>query len=377
MILMWLGSFVLMLFGLAESQKHISMLFQNLQKSFLDKGLDASFGYMLVRSLDVVVLEASPQKSLYSGMALFNLRILGRRAGILVMCLNILGAWWPLILGMLFLSFNGFFLLGLCTLGFINVGPAPKLKSLLQWLFATGLFLVGGEMMLRSSSVVQTLLGQSEWAFFLADGRFGAVIGILLISVVLTFAVKVEFWSLALGLGLLVTNTLSFNGALALVAGERIGTMIIFWWRSRGLSLDCRKIGRQLAGFSILGVLVGFIVAGEVRSLSSFQDKSVQFVLMFAIILFFQFVAQMAWGHFASQVKDNDMPEAKYFPVFWLQHEMLAPAAVMWAKEKIHKRLSEIKYHLQGLGTLKEGQVPEQIQARLREEEVQLSGFLR
>lgn len=385
MILMWLGSFVLMMFGLAESQKQISSFFLDMQKGFLHKGLDTTSGKMLVRSLDVVLLEASPQKSLLSGLALFNLRILGLRASSLVMCLSVLGAWWPLLLGLLFLSFNGFFLLGLCALAFINVGAAPRLKILLQWIFATGVFLVGGEMMLRNSSVVQTLLGQSELAFFLADGRFNAAVAILTASALLTFFVKVEFWSLALGLSLLVTNTLSFNGALALVAGERIGRMILFWWASRGLSQDCQRIGKQLSTVSILGVLAGFLIAGEVRNLfyfgfssdlAAFQDKSLQFVFLFAIILFFQLVAQMAWGHFSSQVQISELTDAKYFPASWIHQEWLSQAVLIWAREKTHKRISEIRYHLQGLGTLQEGQIPEHILARLKEEEKQLSDLM-
>lgn len=384
MILMWLGSFVLMMFGLTESQKQAAALFANLQKNFFEKGFETTTGTMFVRALDVVVLEASPQRSLYSGLALYNLRILSLRASNLIMCLSTLGAWWVLILGLLFLSFNGFFLLGLCALGLIGVWKAPKAKLILKWVFATGIFLIGGETMLRNSSVVQTLLGQSELAFFLADGRFVSVLGILLLGILLSFIVQIEFWSLILALSLLLTNTLSFNGALALVTGERIARMLLFWWRSRGLNQDCRRIGLQLSMTSIVGALVGFLIAGEARNvlylgfssdLSSFQDKSLQFVLLFAVILFCQFFAQMVWGHFGSQVKVDELQEAKYFPASWNEFELLSGAAVTWAKDKVHKRLSEIRYHLQGLSSLKDGQVPEHIQLRLKQEEQQLSSL--
>lgn len=349
MILMWLGSFVLMMFGLTESQKQIAHLFSNFQKSFLDKGLETTFGKMLVRSLDVAVLEASPQKSLYSGLALYNLRVLGLRASILLMCLSTIGAWWALILGLLFLSFNGFFLLGLCALGLLNVGEAPRLKAVIRWLFATGVFLIGGEMMLRNSSVVLSLLGQSELAFIMADGRFGAVLGMVLAGLVISLFVQIEFWSLVLGLGLLVTNTLSFNGALGFVVGERIARMLLFWWRSRGLDQDSQRIGRQLPFFSILGVIVGFLIAGELRTLLNFgfssdmtalQDRSLQFVLLFSVILFFQFVAQMTWGHFACRVKVGEREGEKYFPDSWTQQELLSLAVLSWANEKTQSRSS-------------------------------------
>lgn len=382
MILMWLGSLVLMLFGLTESQKQVSVFFSRLQKDFYHKGFETTTLKMFARALDVVILEASPQKSLYSGLALYNLRVLSLRASALIMCLSTLGVWWVLILGLLFLSFNGFFLLGLSGLSLIGAWKAPRAQNLLKWVFATGVFLVGGETMLKNSSVIQTLLGQSDLAFFLVDGRFGAVLGILLAGVLLSFVIQVEFWSLVLALSLLVTSTLSFNGALALVAGERIGRVVLFWWRSRGLNQECRRIGWQFSLASIVGVLLGFVIAGEFRSvfylgfssdLSSFQDKSLQFVLLFAVILGVQCFVQMIWGHFGSQAQVDEMQEPKYFSPDWKEIGLLSETAMGWARDKVHKRLSEIRYHLQGLGSMKEGQVPEHIQSRLKVEEEQLS----
>lgn len=386
MILMWLGSFVLMMFGLTESQKQIARLFAHLQKRVLDRGLEnTTTGKLFIRALDLVVLEASPQRSLYSGMALYNLRVMSLRPSNLIMALSTLGAWWVVILGLLFLSFNGFLLLGLCTLGFFTMWMTPRMKIILGWLFATGIFLVGGELMLRNSSIVQTILGQSELAFFLADGRFPAVMALMLLSLVTSLVVRLEFWSLALSLSLLLTNTISFNGALGLVAGERIARMILFWWHSRNLNQDCRRIGRQFSVVSIVGVLIGFLIAGESRvlldfgfssDLAAFQDKSLQFVVLFAVILAIQCLAQMIWGHFGSLVQVDELQEPKYIPTLWHDQDFLSESIYSWSKEKVHKRLNEIRYHLQGLGTLREGQVPEHIQARLKEEEQQLKTFL-
>lgn len=381
MILMWLGSFVLMMFGLTESQKQIGLLFKDLQKKFYENGFESGFFKTFMNVLNVVLLEGSPQRSLYSGLALYNLRILNLRSSALIMCLSSVGAWWALLLGLLFLSFNGFFLLGLCALGFVGVWVAPRAQILLRWIFATGVFLVGGESLLRNSSILQTLLGQGEWAYTLADGRFGAVFLLLLAGVIISFLVQIEFWSLLLALALLATSTISFNGALGLVAGERIGRMLLFWWRSRLLNQECRRVGWQFVVASIVGVIVGFFVAGEARNvldfgfssdLSSFQDKLLQFVLLYALILFCQLVGQMMWGHFGSQVKVDELQEAKYFPSSWKDYGLLSEGAATWAQGRIHKRLSEIRYHLQGLGSLQPGQVPEPVQARLREEEKQL-----
>lgn len=382
MILMWLGSFVIILFGLLESQKQISKLFVNLQKNFYEKGFESSFIKMLTSALDVVLLEASPQKSLYSAMALYNLRVLNLRSSVLIMSLSTLGAWWMLILGLLFLNLNGFFILGICAIAYVGVWKAPRAEIVLKWIFGTGLFLLGGEMLLQRSSVLQTLLGQSELAFALADGRFGAVLTILGVSVLLSLVIQVEFWSVVLALGLLVTSMISFNGALALVAGERMGRMLLFWWRSRSLNQDCRRVGWQFSLASCVGVLIGFFVAGEARSvfdlgfsvdLSSFQDKTLQFMFLFAVILFFQCVAQMAWGHFGCQVKVDELQDPHYINPAWKDYGLLSEAAMLWGQTKVHKRLGEIRYHLQGLGTLQSGQVPGPIQERLRAEEEQLS----
>ncbi|MDG0816993.1 hypothetical protein [Bdellovibrio svalbardensis] len=382
MILMWLGSFVLMMFGLSTSQKYAAEFFAGLQKKFFDKGLDTNLGTMFIRAADVVLLETSPQKSLYAGMGLYNLRVLALRPSTLVMCLSTLGAWWVLILGFLFMSFNGLFLMGLCSLMFLSPFVSVKVDKVLKWIFFTGLFLLGGEIMLRNSSILQSTLGESDLVFFLADGRFPAMLGLLLAGIVLSLIVQIEFWTLALGLSLLFTNVLSLNGAIGLLAGERIGRMLLFWWHTRSLNQDCRRLGTQFAVVSSLGAFVGLVMAGVVREtvnlgystgMASFQDKSLQFMMLFIVILLFQFIAQMIWGHFAVQFKVDEMQEPKYISKSWFRPEFFSTTSMAWAKGKVHKRLSEIRYHVAGLGTLKEGQVPEHIQARLKAEEEQLT----
>lgn len=385
MILMWLGSFILMILGLVMSQQGLSRSLMRLQRTFLEKGLEAPLAKMFVRALDAVILEGSPQKSLYSGMALVNLRVVGSRAGGLVMCLSTLGAWWAVLLGLLFLSFNGYLLLGIAGLGLLTVFMSDKLKSLLLWVAGTGLFLAGGESMLRHASILQTLLGQSELAFFLADGRFVTVVTFVVGAALLSLLVQIEFWSLALALSLLLTNTIAFNGALGLVAGERLGRMLFFWWQTRGLNQECRRLGWQFSLASAGGVVMGLLVAGELRTflnlgfstgLSAYQDKSLQFVMLFAVILAFQWGAQMIWGHFGSEVKMEEVQESLYFGAHWKQWDLLSTGVMSWAREKVQKRHSEIRYHQQGLASLKDGQVSEHIQARLKAEEVQLHRFL-
>ncbi|KHD89705.1 MAG: hypothetical protein OM95_01120 [Bdellovibrio sp. ArHS] len=382
---MWLGSFFLVMYGMAESQKQLSTLFFSLHKKVLNLGVETGLVKMFIRCADVVIFEASPQRSLYTGMALYNLRILGLAPAALIMSMSTLGVWWVALLGILFLGFSGYFILGFCVLGLFVFGSSARTKTLLQFAFNIGIFLIGGESMIKNSTVLQSLLGQSDLAFFLADGRFPAVFTLLIASVLLTLVVKVEFWSFVLGLSLLLTSTVSFNGVLGMIVGERIGRMILFWWHTRSLNQDCQRIGKQLSLVSIFGVLIGFWLAGEARNLfyfdfsgdlASFQDRSLQLMGLFLLVLVCQFLAQMLWGHFGSRVKVGELQEARYFSPMWSEREYLSAAAMSWAKEKVQKRLSEIRYHLQGLGSLKEGQVPEHLQSRLKDEEQQLARLI-
>ena len=385
MILMWLGSFVLLLFGLSESQKVLAQIFSNGQKDLLEKNSDKSLAYLFSRYLGVVLLEGSPMKSLYSGMAAYNLRVTSLQAGNLWMCLSTLGAWWALFLGYLFLNVNGLLLLGIGALSYFGLLRGKLTVNYLKLSLYVGIFLLGGDLSLRNASVLLNLLGTGDLVFFLSDGRFFSVLGILAIGVVLSFFVSIEFWSICLALTLLVANVISVNGALALFAGERIGRMVFFWWRSRELNQDCKRLGWQFALVSASGAFLGFMIAGVLRGEGSigfngdidlFRQKTLEFLSLSAVILITQFLSQMVWGHFGSKLAVDEIQEPRYVPKFWIEQELISATGLAWIRAKVHKRLSEIRYHRQGLQTVKEGQIPEVLQARLKAEEDQLSRFL-
>lgn len=382
MILMWLGSFVLMLWGLTSFQKNFAAAFAPLQKAILKKGFSSSLAGIFFQGTAMVVMEASPLRSLYSAMALFNLRILATRPAVLLMCLSPLGLLPALFLGMLFLNFSGFFILGLCVVTLLRFGKANYVDDALKILFSVGVFLVGGESLLRNSSIVQTYLTQNDLVFFLADGRFGAVLVLVLASFCLSLLLQTEFWSLAFALSLLTTGTISFNGALGLVLGERLAMAAIFWFRMRKLNQDCIRLGSQYALVAFLSSLIGFWLAGELRVLmdvgystdmSGVQEKTFSFLLAFAVMLGTQGLIGMIWGHFAGNFQTAEMQDVKYFSASWLERGLISEGQRSWAKEKVHNRLSEIRYHLAGLQSLQEGRVPEHIQARIKDEEKQLS----
>lgn len=385
MILMWLGSFVLLLFGLSESQKVLANIFSGSQKDLLEGNSDKSLAHLFARYLGVTLLEGSPIKSLYSAMAAYNMRVMPARAGSLWMCLSTLGAWWALLLGYLFLNVNGLLLLGIGALSYLGLLRGRVTVNYLKLSLYVGIFLLGGDLSLRNASVLLNLLGTGDLVFFLADGRFFSVLGILAIAIVLSFFVSIEFWSICLALTLLVANVVSVNGALALFAGERIGRMLFFWWRSRALNQDCKRLGWQFALVSASGAFLGFMIAGILRGEGSigfggdvdlFRQKTLEFLSLSAVILVVQFLSQMVWGHFGSKYAVDEIQDARYVPQFWTEQELISTTALTWIRAKVQKRLSEIRYHLQGLQTVKEGQIPEVLQARLKAEEAQLSRFL-
>lgn len=378
-----------MIFALSESQKQISLLSADWQKKSFDKLKEGSSVQLLMRSLGLALAEVSPQRSLYTGLALYNLRILDLRSSLALMCTSTSAVWWVILLGLLFMNFNGLFLVGLSGVGLFFLFQRRHWQPWMRLLLFSGLFLISGEIVIRNSSILQTLLTPTgpfgDVAFFLADGRFFAILILMAVSTFLGLFIQVEFWSFVLALGLLMTNTLSFNGALALVAGERLAQLLLFWWRTRSLNQDCRRVGALFAAASFVGVCLGFLLAGEARSIfllgfsaefSATQEKSIHFVILFAVILAIQFLAQMIWGHFGSKFVVDELQDPKYFPATWTDQDLLSTSSMAWAKDKVSKRLSEVRYHLAGLQSLKEGQVPEPLQNRLREEEKQLSQIL-
>jgi hypothetical protein len=306
MILIWLGSFAIMLFAMSESQKNITSFFSNLHKHILENKSEINAFQAFLRAVRLVLIEASPQQSLLSGIALYNLKVLDLRTSLVVICLSVLGAWWFMILGLLFLSLNGFFLLGLSFLWWLNWFQSPQAEKFFKWIFFAGLFLIGSDLVLKNSRLLQSLLGNSDLAFFLADGRMESIFVLMAFAIGLNFVIRCEYWSMALGLSLMVANILSLNGALALFVGERIGAILLFWWRSRNVTEEVKSFSVLVTVVSICSLLVGFLFAGEVRSqfiigfdtdTVAFQNKSLTLMMLIFLVLIFQFMGQMAWGH--------------------------------------------------------------------------------
>lgn len=385
MILMWLGSFVLVLFSVLTTQKYLNKKLMPIQKKILtgkDKEGDLS---LVIRNASVVLTEVSPLRTMFSAIAKINTQVGKEREALIQLCMAPLGYWWILILASLYLSLNGGFFLGVSILALVPFLVPRHLRQTFFFLGCLGLFLLGGELTLRNSNVLQNILGTSEFAFFLADGRFPAIFALMGLGIVIGFLVRAELCSLFLGMALLVTNNISLNGALGLFTGELIGIILFVLFQSFQVDQKTRNYIFKFSLASWVGIAVGFFVALTARSFfvfefsgerQAYQDKLMTFVLLISIILALQTVAQMVWGHFAYRCNKVENVKVQYFPTKWFDWELISKSQTSFFKEALSKRLSEIKYHSQGVKTLEDGKIPESILARLKTEEAELSRIL-
>lgn len=310
MILTWLGSFLLVLVGFSFTQKYFSELFTNFKDKLLSNLEGQSFLKSFISLVFVTVSEMSPQKTLQTSLNLLNHKKVNYKSHILLICLSPLGAWLALLLAILFMNFNGLFLLGLGSFGLLNALRSTQMAKYLKLLVTLGLFFIGGDLMFKNTSVFLNSFADSEIIFFLADGRFSSVLVMMAASLLMTIVIQIEYWTLFLALSLVFVNVLSMNGALGLVAGEQLGVAILFWLQTRTMNPQEQRMGHQFAVVSVFASILGLLAAGELRTYLAFgygdlgtslQDKNLQFLFLFTVILILKFTGQMAWGHFFCQ----------------------------------------------------------------------------
>lgn len=382
MILMWLGSIALMMFGFLSARRAFQEIFSQFSISLIEKEFSPSPVPSLLKSSIFALLQPSPMQTQYGAISFLSLKKWGTRSSVLMMCTSVLGVVFVLVLGFLFANLSGALLMGVGSFYLMSHRLSEMMKSILKLIFFCGLFLIGGEIALRSSSILQTLLGQSEFAFFLADGRFSAVLPLLFLALVFSLILDFEYWSYVLGLSLLLTNVISINGALALVSGELLGRQVFLAIRTWGQDATVSKLTRGFVAVSLFGIFFGFLLAGEARSIfdlgftqdfTSSQAKLFDFVTMIALLHAVWFLAAMIWGHFAGNKTYEPTDKAIYPPTSWWDQALFTNEVEVLQQKTITQRLSEIRYHLKGLETIDKAQIPGPIQARLVTEEKDLS----
>ncbi len=382
MILMFLGSLTLSLYGWQQAFRGARKVLYPAQKTFLEQKSSLLIA-LLARNKILSMLSLSALENSHTAILMWNLGLKSRRESVLRFCLSPLGNIGFLLVASLYLSFNGYLFLGFAFFGFFAIFKRVQ-PAFWTSLIGLGIFLVGAELSLRQSTLLLNLLGTSEVAFFLADGRFLSVFLLLIASLTFSFILRLEMWSLVLCLGLLVANVISLNGALGVVTGEILASALAWIWHSRALPTTQRSVVLRLSVSSAVGALLGFWVAGQTRiyfdlgfgvNFANYQERLLIFILLISVVVFVQMLVLMPVGHFvAKDLNEPNLETVKYIPASWRLD--LSPGVDRWTAGRVQQRLSEIRYHIQGLQSLPSGKIPQALQSRLLTEEKQLSEFL-
>lgn len=383
MLLMWLGSLTLLLSGLWLSQRALQNLLGALREHALDSMTSRDFATMLRGCFLYVFGSASEVEPQSVGFLGYNYRLAHRRPALLMMCLSLLGLWWPLALCWGYLQYNGLLVLGVAAILWMmpwnSLRNKNRRSSMIQFFFGTGLFFFGAELLVKNASLLINILGQTSFAFLIVEKSLPALAVLALIGCVLAYFIKVEFFSVVLGLVLMMSGSITYIGALALFLGERLARLLEIGLWSQKVNSSAKLASRQYIGFSGLGLVIGFLIVLSMAQ--SFQwgtifgvEPSVrnqQFMVGIMSVLFFQFVAQMAWGHFASQKKEEDVQEVKYLD-FSDVESYLSGVSREWISLGIETRLSLIQKSQEELKAVPSAQVPVVLQQKVDEESKRL-----
>lgn len=326
---------------------------------------------LMLRTLFASLI-ATPEQNIRLALIGWNLRLIAKRNAMVLLCLTHVGVFLSLALGFLYLKFNGLFLLSALLLLFVPLKETFRNRVLL--VVALGVFLLGAELSLKNMSVIQSTLGHSSWAFFLADGRFGAVAFLFFCSLIASLAIRLQGWSLFLGLALVSGGVISFNGALGLIAGEGIAFCILALLYSRHFAPLEASWTKVWSALGAVGTLLGFWLAGEVRGFnyelaqsSQISERSALLVICAFIMYVTPLMLQMIWGHFACK-KEVDEAPVRYLSLKALREMGIATPATTFVLQKFAARLSEIRYHWMGVQNLKQNEVPPFMLERLKRE---------
>lgn len=383
MLLMWLGSLTLLLSGLWLSQRALQNLLGALREHALDSTTSRDFATMLRGCFLYVFGSASEVEPQSVGFLGYNYRLAHRRPALLMMCLSLLGLWWPLALCWGYLQYNGLLVLGVAAILWMmpwnSLRNKNRRSSMIQFFFGTGLFFFGAELLVKNASLLINILGQTSFTFLIVEKSLPALAVLALIGCVLAYFIKVEFFSVVLGLVLMMSGSITYIGALALFLGERLARLLEIGLWSQKVNSSAKLASRQYIGFSGLGLVIGFLIVLSMAQ--SFQwgtifgvEPSVrnqQFMVGIMSVLFFQFVAQMAWGHFASQKKEEDVQEVKYLD-FSAAESYLSRVSREWFSLGIETRLSLIQKSQEELKQVPSAQVPAALQQKVDEESKRL-----
>ncbi len=303
----------------------------------------------------------------YSAVALMNSRSFSKHYAVLLLCLSGVGLWTTAIGIALAWQISGEILLAAALVLYFYLHWAKKGLGLFKLVAGLGGFLKGAELVLQRQSILFSALGESEFHFLLADGRFPAQICWLVVAFVLTLLIGIESWAVIVGLVLLIAGSLSLNGAVAIVLGEMLAHGWLLWWRSRKMNQDVQTTTKAYALVNTVGLVIAFFAAGLFRngfiwtfSLGSNQliEKSWQFLSMYLLIVIVQCLTVLTWGHYAAKKKVGEVQTGEYFPTQWISRGLISVGILDFIIQKLNERLDLLSAQQNALNTKDRAQIP-------------------
>jgi len=368
MILMWLPPVLLMIFGLEVFRRGISQWLAPLQQEFLQLPEDASTIRKLIVTKLCNVSFGSFVQNQHSAVALMNSRSFSRHFSVLLLCLSAAGLWTTLVAILLAWKINGGIFAGLLILAYLSYQWTGRARSAVYIFGGATALLAGAQWALQMQSLLMSILGESDFHFFLADGRIPAQLVLIALSFVLTILFSIESWAVLLALVLLIAGSLSLNGAVAIIIGEMLAQVWILWWRSRKLNQDVQETTKFYAIFSTLGLVAAFILTGFVRDILAWDlkfdtdlitEKSLQFTVMYLVVIIAQCLAVLTWGHFAARKKVDEVQTGEYFPTSWISKNLIAESIASYLITKLKDRLDLLIAQKKSLNTQERSQIPQ------------------
>lgn len=368
MILMWLACLGLLLFGLGLFQGALSDAGAFLQKRFLDLSENENSLFKILLLTKMYALSCGGLvRTQYNAMALLNTRTFSKRYSILLLCLSSVAVWSILLMGLGIWLIHWSTLIGFAVVFYLIYFWFGAGKLLFKMFFGLGLVFLGAQLALRDQSILLSTLAEGEIHFLLADGRFTSQFIWLVTSFVMTLLIGVESWSVFFCILLLSSGSLSLNGAVAFVIGELLAHLFVLRWRSRRLDNVARKIAKDYTLASVFGLVVGFVVCGEIRGVfawgygfgsNDIVNKNIQFMILFFALIVCQTLTTMAWGHFAAQKKMDEIGAGPYFSPQWIRQDLLSRGLFDYIQEKLKKRLTQLLDQKNNLSTTEREKIP-------------------
>ncbi|WP_413290013.1 hypothetical protein [Bdellovibrio sp. HCB337] len=364
----WLIAVVAMIGGAYVFRYGISLVLSPLQHQFLKLPEPTSILKMVTVTKLCDVSQGSFLQNQYSAMALINSRSFSRRYSILLLCLSAAGLWTTMLAMLLTWQMDGT-IFGILT-GVLAIASYWWRMGRAWAAVTLGLYvlLMGGFSVLRYQDSLLSFLGESEFHFLLADGRFAAQLVWLAAAFVLTLVIRVESWTVFLALALLGAGSLSLNGAIAMVIGEMLAHVAVLMWKSRKLNQDTQKTAKLYALSSMIGLVIGFVLAGGVREVFSWgftfdtnplTEKSLQFFTMYFVVVAAQCAASMTWGHFAAQKKIDEVQKGDYFSIKWISRGLVSNSIGTYVLNKLHERLDLLVAQKRELDAKERARIPQ------------------